>query len=118
MKSKRKEVRTFRCDKCTHQACTVEVEVGKRALENFLPQYCPYSDGSPGWAEADDGDRNESSRSLGSPTVDHEVRNTGKMWVVETVLDYGKGLSTKEDVQYFYNEPRAREEYDRRGGEQ
>ncbi|MFO7991629.1 MAG: hypothetical protein R6U61_04945 [Thermoplasmata archaeon] len=106
--------KVFVCHRCKNQTCKIEVEVGKKAMEAFFPKYCPYSNHGAGWSETGSESVEDNYTSLHPQSIDHNIRNTGMMWVVETVFDYGKGFTRREDVKYFYNKDRAREEYDHR----
>lgn len=105
----------FRCDICNNQSCKIEVRIEKEPMEKFLPRYCPYSSRHSKWTEKDDGDRGEEQEGRLVPrNVQHKIRNTGKMWVVETVMHYGNNFTSRKDVKYFYSRKRAKREHRRR----
>lgn len=105
----------FICDRCKNQNCRIEVKASDERMKKFDPKYCPYSSGYARWTEKDDGDREEEQEGRLVPrNVQHKIRNTGKMWVVETVMHYGKGFTSRKDVKYFYSKKRAKREHRRR----
>jgi len=105
--------RVFTCDRCENQSCKIEVNTSKEGLGDFDPKYCPYSSRYASWSEDEDG-VGDGSDGLVPNNVKHKIRNTGKMWVVETVMSYGEGFTSRKDVSYFYSKRRAEKEYDAR----
>jgi len=105
--------RIFTCDRCEHQICKIEVDISQESLERFSPKYCPYSSRYATWSE-NNGGIDDGSGGLVPKNVKHKIRNTGKMWVVETVLFFGNKFSSRKNVKYFYNKDLAEKEYEKR----
>jgi len=101
------EKKVFVCVKCEKQTCCIEVE--NQDGRGSVPSYCPYRRDQGEWSED-----NNRSGPLVPESIEYRMRNTGEMWVVETVYDYGNDFISKEDVKYFYSEQRALNEYKRR----
>jgi len=103
-----RERKVYVCVKCEKQTCSIEVEKSDGNGVN-LPKYCPYRRAEGEWSEG-----TNRSGPLVPESIEHSMRDTGEMWVVETVLDYGKGFTSKRDVKYYYSQQRAIKDYKKR----